>query len=61
MQGVFFPAVAVCWLAWLAGQVVSYCRSSGERRLHLKWLRDAGSSAWSTTGSTGPGTTRTIW
>jgi hypothetical protein len=25
-------------LAWLAGQVLSYRRSSGERRLQLKWL-----------------------
>jgi len=38
VQAVFFPAVAVCWLAWLAGQVLSYRRSSGERRLQLKWL-----------------------
>ncbi len=38
VQGVFFPAVAVCWLVWLAGQVLSYRRSSGERRLQLKWL-----------------------
>jgi hypothetical protein len=38
VQGVFFPAVGVCWLAWLAGQVVSFRRSSGERRLQLKWL-----------------------
>ena len=38
VQAVFFPAVAVCWLAWLTGQVFSYRRSSGERRLQLKWL-----------------------
>jgi hypothetical protein len=31
-------AVAVCWVAWLAGQVLTYVRSSGERRLQLKWL-----------------------
>ena len=30
--------MAVCWLVWLAGQVLSYRRSSGERRLQLKWL-----------------------
>ena len=35
---VFFPALAVCWLASVAGQVVSYHRSSGERRQQLKWL-----------------------
>lgn len=38
VQAVFFPAVAVCWLVWLTGQVFSYRRSSGERRLQLKWL-----------------------
>ncbi|MGH3202740.1 MAG: hypothetical protein ACRDOA_10605 [Streptosporangiaceae bacterium] len=38
VQAVFFPAVAVCWLVWLIGQVLSYRRSSGERRLQLKWL-----------------------
>jgi len=38
VQAVFFPAVAVCWLVWLAGQVLNYRRSSGERRLQLKWL-----------------------
>ncbi|MDQ2814504.1 MAG: hypothetical protein M3Z75_22245 [Actinomycetota bacterium] len=35
---VFFPAVAVCWLTWLSGQVLSYRRTVGERRLQLKWL-----------------------
>jgi hypothetical protein len=38
VQAVFFPAVGLCWLAWLTGQVFSYRRSSGERRLQLKWL-----------------------
>jgi hypothetical protein len=38
VQAVFFPAVGVCWLVWLTGQVLSYRRSSGERRLQLKWL-----------------------
>jgi hypothetical protein len=38
VQTVFFPAVAVCWLVWLVGQALSYRRSSGERRLQLKWL-----------------------
>jgi hypothetical protein len=38
VDAVFFPAVAVCWLAWLIGQVLSFRRSSGERRLQLKWL-----------------------
>ena len=38
VQSVFFPALAVFWLVWLAGQVLSYRRSSGDRRLQLKWL-----------------------
>jgi hypothetical protein len=38
VEAVFFPAVGVCWLAWLIGQVLSYRRSSGERRMQLKWL-----------------------
>jgi hypothetical protein len=38
VQAVFFPVVAVCWLIWLGGQVLSYRRSSGERRLQLRWL-----------------------
>jgi hypothetical protein len=38
VQAVFFPAVGVCWVAWLIGQVLAYRRSSGERRLQLKWL-----------------------
>ena len=38
VQAVFFPTVAACWLAWLAGQVSRYRHSAGERRLQLKWL-----------------------
>jgi hypothetical protein len=38
VQGLFFPVLGVCWLASVAGQVVSYRSSSGERRLQLKWL-----------------------
>jgi hypothetical protein len=38
VQLVFFPLLAACWLASLAGQAVSYRRSSGERRQQLKWL-----------------------
>ncbi len=38
VQSVFFPVLGVCWLASLCGQAVSYRRSSGERRLQLKWL-----------------------
>ena len=35
---VFFALIAVSWLAWLAGQVLSYRRTSGERRQQMKWL-----------------------
>ena len=38
VQWVFFPVLTVCWLASLARQVLSYRRSSGERRQQLKWL-----------------------
>jgi hypothetical protein len=38
VQDLFFPLLGVCWLASVAGQVVSYRRSSGERRMQLKWL-----------------------
>jgi len=38
VQGLFFPVLGVCWLASVAGQVISYRRSSGDRRQQLKWL-----------------------
>jgi hypothetical protein len=38
VQGVFFPVLGVFWLASVVGQALSYRRSSGERRLQLKWL-----------------------
>jgi hypothetical protein len=38
LQDVFFPLLVACWLASLAGQALSYRRSSGERRQQLKWL-----------------------
>jgi hypothetical protein len=38
LQQVFFPLLAVCWLASVAGQAARYTRSSGERRQQLKWL-----------------------
>jgi hypothetical protein len=38
LQTVVFATMALSWLATLAGQVASYRRSSGERRLQLKWL-----------------------
>jgi hypothetical protein len=48
VQGLFFPLLGACWLASLAGQVLSYRRSSGERREQLKWL--IGGSAIAITG-----------
>jgi hypothetical protein len=38
VEAVFFPVLALGWLGSLAGQVASYRRSSGVRRLQLKWL-----------------------
>jgi hypothetical protein len=38
LQDVVFVAIAVGFLLSLAGQVISYRRSSGERRQQLKWL-----------------------
>ncbi len=38
LQDAFFPLLVACWLESLAGQVLSYRRSSGERRQQLKWL-----------------------
>jgi hypothetical protein len=37
-QSAFFVILGISWLASLAGQAVSYRRSSGERRQQLKWL-----------------------
>jgi hypothetical protein len=37
-QNLFFLVLVVSWLASLAGQAMSYRRSSGERRQQLKWL-----------------------
>ncbi len=48
VQQVFFPVLGACWLASVIGQVISYRRSSGERRLQLKWL--VGGSALAVAG-----------
>ena len=37
-QNLFFLVLVASWLASLAGQALSYRRSSGERRQQLKWL-----------------------
>src|ERR1700677_2806985 len=42
VQRVFFPVLLVFWLATVVGQALSYRRSSGERRLQLKWLVGGG-------------------
>jgi hypothetical protein len=44
LQDMFFPLLIACWLASIAGQALSFRRSSGERRQQLKWLL-AGSAA----------------
>jgi hypothetical protein len=38
VEGVFLPVLALCWLGSVVAQVASYRRSSGVRRLQLKWL-----------------------
>ena len=38
VQDVFFPLLALSWLVWLVGQVPRYRRSTGIRRVQLKWL-----------------------
>jgi hypothetical protein len=37
-ESAFFVILGISWLASLAGQALSYRRSSGERRQQLKWL-----------------------
>jgi hypothetical protein len=44
VQNLFFPLLLACWLGSLAGQALSFRRSSGIRRQQLKWLL-AGSAA----------------
>jgi hypothetical protein len=38
VQNLFLPLLLTCWLASLAGQALSFRRSSGIRRQQLKWL-----------------------
>jgi hypothetical protein len=38
IQDVFFPLLGLGWLVWLPSQVSRYRRSTGVRRLQLKWL-----------------------
>jgi uncharacterized membrane protein YtjA (UPF0391 family) len=37
-EGVILPVLAVFWLVFVASQVLSWRRASGERRQQLKWL-----------------------
>ena len=38
LQTLFFPVLFGSWVLWLGWQAHNYRRSSGERRLQLKWL-----------------------
>jgi hypothetical protein len=51
VQAVFFPLLVACWLASLAGQALSYRRSSGERRQQLKWLLTGSAVAFAGLGT----------
>jgi hypothetical protein len=37
VQDVYFPVLGISWVAAIARQVATYRRSTGERRLQLKW------------------------
>jgi hypothetical protein len=55
LQVMFFPLLAACWLASLAGQALSYRRSSGVRRQQLKWLLAGSAGALVGAASAGAG------
>ncbi|HEY6275146.1 MAG TPA: hypothetical protein VIX86_02335 [Streptosporangiaceae bacterium] len=38
VEGIILPVLAVFWLVFVASQVLSWRRASGERRQQLKWL-----------------------
>jgi hypothetical protein len=38
LQNVFFPLLFASWALWIAWQVRSYRRATGDARLQLKWL-----------------------
>jgi hypothetical protein len=38
VQDAFFPLLGASWLGWFVWQVPRYRRSTGERRVQLKWL-----------------------
>jgi hypothetical protein len=38
IQNIGFIALVLSWLIWLGAQIPKYRRSSGDRRLQLKWL-----------------------
>ncbi len=45
MSETFFPLLVICWLLSLASQVLSYRRSSWERRQQPKWLMTGSATA----------------
>ena len=44
VQEVFFPLLGASWLAWFVWQIPRYRRSTGERRVQLKWLLSGAAS-----------------
>jgi hypothetical protein len=44
VQDVFFPLLGASWLAWFVWQIPRYRRSTGERRVQLKWLLSGAAS-----------------
>ena len=46
MDDLFFPVLALGWLASVAAQVLSWRRASGERRQQLKWLLAGSAVRW---------------
>jgi len=59
VQNIGFIALVLSWLIWLGAQIPKYRRSSGDRRLQLKWLYAGagvfvitfGIGLWQVTGS----------
>jgi hypothetical protein len=44
VEDVFFPLLGASWLAWFVWQIPRYRRSTGERRVQLKWLLSGAAS-----------------
>ena len=61
VEGLILPVLVVFWLVFVAGQVLSWRRASGERRQQLKWLMSGAAvcmAAWRSPSSWGPWTSR---